>query len=316
MFPLQTHLQMLADKARVAAFGRAIAATVKPGDVVVDIGTGTGILAFFAVQAGARRVYALEWGPILDVARRTARENGYDDRIRFVSGHSMEADLPERVDILVTEIVGCLAFDEGITAVVEDARRRFLKPNGKIIPQRLALKALPLGFLQRHPFEFLHYDFFDLNFGHLRNLAANTAFGLKRYDLEHVRFLAACQDVMEIDLRDCTAVTYPLSVSTRFEVSTDGLFHGVVVFPEVVLTEEIGIRLLEGETLVPTHWEFTFFPNRKPLQLRVGDRLCFTLTVTADNGFVWQIGHHRNGQDRVFSHLSLFGHPSLSHLVR
>jgi protein arginine N-methyltransferase 1 len=316
MFPLQTHLQMLADKARVAAFRRAIAETVNPGDVVADIGTGTGILALFAVQAGARRVYALEWGPILDVARRAARENGYDDRIRFVSGHSMEADLPEAVDLLVTETVGCLAFDEGITAVVEDARRRFLKKNGKVIPQRLALKALPLGFRQRHPFEFLHFDFFDLNLGHLQDLAANTAFGLKWYDLEHVRFWAPCQDVMEIDLRDCTSVTYPLSMSTRFDVSTGGLCHGVVVFPELVLTEKISIRLLEGETPVPTHWEFTFFPNREPLQLRVGDRLSFALTVTADNGFVWQIGHHRNGQDRVFSHLSLFGHPSLSHLVR
>jgi protein arginine N-methyltransferase 1 len=316
MFPLQTHLQMLADKTRVTAFGRAILETVREGDVVADIGTGTGILAFFAVQAGARRVYALEWGPILDVARQTALDNGYGDRIRFVAGHSMEVDLPERVDVLVTETVGCFAFDEGITAIVDNARRRFLKKGGRILPKRLVLKALPVSFIQRHPFEFLHHNFFDLEMGHLRNLAANTVFSLQWLELAQVRLLAHCEALVEIDLHHGGLVTYPLHMSTRFNVSTEGLFHGVVVFPEVVLTQKHCIRLLEGQTFVPTHWEFTFFPNHTPLQVGGGDRLDFELTLTADNGFVWQIVHHRNAKTRIFSHLSLFGHPSLSHLIR
>jgi protein arginine N-methyltransferase 1 len=316
MFPLQSHLQMLSDKPRVEAFRRAIAETVKAGDVVADIGTGTGILAFFAAMAGARRVYALEWAPIIDVARRIARDNGVAGRIRFIPAHSMEADLPEAVDLLVTETVGCFAFDEGITAVVEDARRRFLKPNGRIIPQRLLLKALPVYFPRGHPFEFLDRGFGDMNLEHLRNLCANTIFSLRWPDLADARRLAAGQNLADIDLRDCRAVTYPLRLSARFTIACQGRLHGVVVFPHVHLTDKQRIRLFEDETFVPTHWEYTFFPNRRPLPVEAGDLLDLALTVTADNGFVWQFRHRRNGRDRVYSHLSLYGHPSLAHLTR
>lgn len=316
MFDLQTHLQMLSDKTRVDSFRRAIMETVSPGDVVADIGTGTGILAFFAIQAGARKVYAVEAGPILEVARRTARENGYSDRICFVGGNSTEVELPEPVDVIVTETVGCLAFDEGITAVVNDARRRFLKPGGRMIPQGLLLKALPVSFARRHPFGFLDRDFYGLETGHLRHLAANTVFSLRSADLDPVRPLAAAGDLWAINLQTCAPVSYPVQMKTRCRISSEGRFDGMLVFPEVVLTSGRRIRLLDGERFAATHWEFTFFPNSMPLPVSAGGRLGFDVTITAENGFVWRIAHHQNGQARVFSHLSLFGRLSLSHLIR
>ena len=93
MFPFNTHIRMLADNIRVEAYRRAIFKTVRKGDRVVDIGTGTGILAFFALQAGARRVYAIETGPIIEVAKKTARDNGFSDRIDFIQQDTIKADI-------------------------------------------------------------------------------------------------------------------------------------------------------------------------------------------------------------------------------
>ena len=106
-FPsILNHITLLGDKARVGAFRAAIEATVRPGDVVVDVGSGTGVLAFFAARAGARRVYAIEETDLIDVAQALARENCLDDRIVFIRGNSLGVALPERAHVLVTETLG------------------------------------------------------------------------------------------------------------------------------------------------------------------------------------------------------------------
>ena len=68
---------LLLDKARCDAYREAIHRTVKPGDVVVDLGAGTGLLSFFALQAGARHVYAIEMSRIADVAAELIEANGF-----------------------------------------------------------------------------------------------------------------------------------------------------------------------------------------------------------------------------------------------
>ena len=314
MFPLQTHLEMLADKQRVDLFRQAIMETVTRGDVVVDIGTGTGILAFFAVQAGARMVYALECGPIIDVARKTARENGLEDHIRFIAENSMNADLPEPADVIVTETIGCFAFDEGITGIIADARRRFLKSGGRILPRRLNLWAVPVQFGGRHPWGLLESGFYGFRHQHIQELAANTVFSLNWSDLEDICLLSRPELMLAIDLHRCKPLSYPMHLSAECNLSDDGRFHGMLVYPEIELTQDLSIRLQEGDQFRPTHWKFTFFPNRSPLKVSDSDILSIKLTVTAGNGFAWRHTLRRNSQVQVYSHLSLFGAPSLSHL--
>src|SRR5215467_2076803 len=95
------HRQYLCDRARLGVFERAIAATVRPGDVVIDLGAGTGIFGLLACRAGAARVYAIEPGGMIELARALAAANGVGDRITFVRAHSSEAQLPEQADVLV-----------------------------------------------------------------------------------------------------------------------------------------------------------------------------------------------------------------------
>jgi hypothetical protein len=133
------HIEMLDDVARTRRFIEAIEATVGPGDVVVDIGTGTGVLAMAAARAGAARVYAIEAGAIADRAERLFAENGFSEIITLVRGWSTSVELPEPADVLVTETIGSDPLDERILEIVTDARRRLLVPDARIIPSSITI---------------------------------------------------------------------------------------------------------------------------------------------------------------------------------
>lgn len=99
---------MIADVARVNAYAEAIAAAVRPGDLVEDIGCGAGLFSFLACRAGARRVFAIETDECIQSARELAMANGLTDVVEFMQGESLRTELPERVNVVVADIRGVL----------------------------------------------------------------------------------------------------------------------------------------------------------------------------------------------------------------
>jgi ribosomal protein L11 methylase PrmA len=97
---LREHLAYWSDDVKIAAFRGALARVVTPQSVVLDLGCGTGLLGLLACEAGAARVYAVDAGPILSVARELAAANGFSERIVHISGWSTEIGLPELVDVV------------------------------------------------------------------------------------------------------------------------------------------------------------------------------------------------------------------------
>jgi 2-polyprenyl-3-methyl-5-hydroxy-6-metoxy-1,4-benzoquinol methylase len=136
------HVLMLNDATRVERYVEAIRAVVRPGDVVLDVGTGTGVLAMAAARAGARHVYAVEASGIGRVAQAMFEANGLADRITLVPGWSTQVDLPERADVMVSEIIGNEALGEHVLEVVLDAKKRHLKPDARLIPSGLRVRGL------------------------------------------------------------------------------------------------------------------------------------------------------------------------------
>jgi protein arginine N-methyltransferase 1 len=135
MYGIADYGAMIADDVRMGAFVAALRGAVKPGAVVVDIGTGTGIFALLACRFGARRVYAIEPDDAIQVAREIAAANGFSDRIEFVQAVSTDVTLPERADVIISDIGGVLPWFRQHIPSIADARRRFLAPGGLLIPQ-------------------------------------------------------------------------------------------------------------------------------------------------------------------------------------
>ena len=130
---------------------------VCPGRVVCEIGVGLGPLSLMALQAGAERVYGIELdAAALEVARRVLRRNGFDAS-RFVPLHgaSNRVELPERVDVVLSEILNSVAFGENALFFLDDARRRLLAPGGALLPRALDVHvalASPATFLAKRDF--------------------------------------------------------------------------------------------------------------------------------------------------------------------
>jgi len=122
----------------------AIAAAVQPGDVVLDIGTGSGVLAVAAARAGARRVYAVEANDVAEVAESVFVAQGAGDRVTLVRGRPRQIELPERADVLVADVIGSESLAEEILETTLDARRRLLKPTARLVPSALTLLVRPL----------------------------------------------------------------------------------------------------------------------------------------------------------------------------
>lgn len=142
----RTHKDLLDDRLRNQKFKQAIQHTVKEGDVVMDVGTGTGILAFYAVEAGARLVYAIDQHQsILDVARQEAQRKGMADKIQFIHASFLDLSIeaiPHKADVVVSEVIAVFGLEEAILPLRLHAKN-FMKTEGKFIPQGLSLFIVP-----------------------------------------------------------------------------------------------------------------------------------------------------------------------------
>src|SRR5579863_3037280 len=141
MYDLDQFAQMFADKLRMDAYSVAIQRSVRPGDVVVDLGCGPGIFALLACKAGARKVYAIDMNGVVDFGRHLAAANGFSDRILFLRGDSRSIHLPERANVIVADVRGVLPLYSYAIDTLQDARDRFLADGGHMLPSRDTLVA-------------------------------------------------------------------------------------------------------------------------------------------------------------------------------
>lgn len=142
---LDVHRRMLGDRPRMEAYARALAEVVRPGMAVLDAGTGSGVLAGLAGRAGARVVYAVDNSDMIDVAAEVLKASGLADRVRLIRGDIANVQLPEPVDVVVTETFGALALAEGGLDDLRACCARNLASGGRVIPSGLALHIAPVG---------------------------------------------------------------------------------------------------------------------------------------------------------------------------
>jgi len=136
VYDLTDYADMMADRVRMDAYALALKAAIKPESVVLDIGTGPGIHALLAAKFGARQVYAIEPNDVVHLAREVASVNGFADRIAFYQDLSTNVTLPERADIIISDMRGSLPLYGKHIPTIADARERHLTKGGLLIPGR------------------------------------------------------------------------------------------------------------------------------------------------------------------------------------
>lgn len=137
------HRMLLADPVRMRAYRRAIHEIVRPGDVVLDVGSGTGVLGLFACQAGAARVICVERTEIISMAQQLAIANGYLDRMEFLREDALEAQLGP-VDVITSELLGKSVIGQNMSGIVGHCRDRWLQPGGRLLPMTASLLVAPI----------------------------------------------------------------------------------------------------------------------------------------------------------------------------
>lgn len=148
----------LRDARRTRLLQLAIAAAVRPGDVVLDVGAGTGILSFFAIGAGASQVHAVEADPLLArLLRESVAANGMGERVRVWEGDALSLALPH-ADLIVAELVdtGLLAEDlvrlhNLLVASDTGVEARFLPSRYETFVQLLEVQTSFYGYELRAP---------------------------------------------------------------------------------------------------------------------------------------------------------------------
>lgn len=136
---LAEHLGYLTLPGRNALYSQAISRIIKPGDVVVDLGCGVGVLGLLCLEAGAARVYGIDYSDAIELTRETVARAGLADRYHCLRSSTFHTELPEQADVVICDHVGYFGFDYGIIDMLADARKRLLKPGGKVMPGRLDL---------------------------------------------------------------------------------------------------------------------------------------------------------------------------------
>lgn len=295
------HLTMLVDEVRTGSYDQVISRVVKPGDVVVDVGCGTGILSFLACRAGARHVYAIESEAVIDVAKLVAAKNDFQDRVTFYHDLSFNVDLPELADVIVTETLGVFGFEEGVLGSLTDARDRFLKKGGTLIPHRLDLFMVPVELSQfyEHVVDFWVNKCRGFDYSPVRDMTVNNFHPLK---LHEGTFLSDPTRVEEIQFVDTTKTEVHANFSVH--VKRQGWLHGLAGWFNAALIPNLHVS--NGPTDKASHWGLAFFPIDRPVRVDRGDRIDAQISSTK-NGEYWNWTVKANGLE--FEHSTHKGTP-------
>ena len=276
---IEYHTGLLLDDLRTRTYRDAIHRLVHPGDIVVDLGSGTGILSFFALEAGAAKVYAIERTHMADVARMLVKRASAQDRIVVLHDESTVLELPERADVLVTETIGSFGFDEQILSSVLDARARLLKPDARVLPRQLSVGAVPVELPADYDKLIARWSerVHGVDLAPLRGLASNT---LHHLHVSEQARIATGADVLFADLETLNEAAVDGRAS--FTIARDAVVHGFAVWFTAALVKDLTLTN-RGEHA--THWSQGFLPLEFPVPAKRGAPV--ELELETVDGRVW-----------------------------
>jgi protein arginine N-methyltransferase 1 len=284
MYSLAGYGHMIEDRVRFDAYSRALRKAVRPDSVVIEIGTGPGVFAVLACQLGARRVYAIEPSPVIQVAREIAAANGCADRIEFIEDLSTRVTLPVQADVIVSDLRGVGPLFQAHLPSIADARRRFLAPGGTLIPKRDAVWVT----LAESPEQYARVvdcwekNALGLNLSPARRLAVND---FQKARLTPQQLLAPPQLWAAIDYE--TVDSPDVRGALNFAVQRPGTGHGIVAWFDTCLADGIGFS--NAPDAPEAIYGSMFLPWTEPVSLTEGQKVSVDLAASlVENDYIWR----------------------------
>ncbi|MDA9816470.1 tetratricopeptide repeat protein, partial [Alphaproteobacteria bacterium] len=278
------HLPMMNDSLRNDAYFKAIKMAVKKDSLVLDIGTGSGLLSLMAASSGAEKVISCEGSKIIsDVAKEIIKSNGYEHKITVFNKHSKNLkignELDEKVDLIISEVLSAEFVGEGVRSTTLDAKKRLLKENGIMIPNAGKIRVSLLG---NNPDIYSECHVSNVNGFDLSKFNKIT---LNKFNLrltEKPRYISDTLDAFEIDISNENEIFTETKI-LKLKANDTGICIGLIQWLSVSLFEDIEYENIPGET--NSHWPTPIYLFKEPIQLTKGEEVVVKAVLDEDK--VW-----------------------------
>lgn len=288
---LSQQQNMLQDYVRTYTYQRAVLSNLDDfkNKVILDVGAGSGILSFFAAQAGARRVYAVEASSMAQSCETLVKSNNMDHIIKVLAGKIEDIELPEKVDLIISEPMGYMLLNERMLETFLHAKK-FLKQGGKMFPTKGDLHIAPFTDEALFLEQCSKANFWWQNSFHGVNLTCLAPKALKEYfrqpvvDTFHPAILMARSCVWTVDFEDQNEHDlHQISIPLEFVLTQTGHIHGLAFWFDVAfLGSSQPVYLSTAPTEPLTHWYQVRCLLDQPLMAYKGWAVTGRLSLTAN----------------------------------
>jgi len=286
---LEEHYGYLSDRAKLKAYESAINRLVQPDSIVLDLGCGSGLLGLMALRAGARKVLFVEEGEVIEVARQTIDQAGFGDKAEFFQTNSFELEIHDRVDIVVCDHIGYFGFDYGAIGLLTDAKKRFLKPDGIVMPAAIELRLAPIDSQAcRNLVGQWRDGSVPADFEWLGTTAANSKHAVK---LEEQDLLAKAAALATVELGP-ESPPY-LSWTTEFSCTRGGTLDGVAGWFDCQILDDVHMSNSPTSTGSLERPQ-AFLPIETPTSVKTGDKVKVTVMIRHEDcviGWIVELPH-------------------------
>lgn len=276
---LSSQKEMLMDTARTLAFEAAIEEVIIPEDVVIDVGSGTGILSLFAARKKAKIVYSIERSKIIILANAITEKNGFSGRISMQQCMAEDFTCPDKATVIVSEWLGDFVLRELMFKSFCSVRDRFAAPGARCIPSRVRMYIAPIedallwqtagpGYWTSSVYGFDFTPALEIEYARL---------GSRRVNVPETSLLSTPMLVHDIDCTTTLTNDFYFESQVEFTVSRNSSLHGFAGSFDMQLSPSVWLDT--GSHSKETHWQQVFFPLTDALPVQRDDRIVLKIIV-------------------------------------